>query len=134
MMDFQDVIIDTIKTNLKGLGGIAVAYESGVAMNIGSVVVLDAATLDESGRIRFNFQSGYWTFELFDGKRNLTSAATVNAIAVRFWPPGKKIKGMSAAVVEWAPEGNWALAGTYPAGYYERHDYLISHLAGQSWR
>ena len=66
--------------------------------------------------------------------RHYLKHATVNAIAVRFWPPGKKIKGMSAAVVEWAPEGNWALAGTYPAGYYERHDYLISHLAGQSWR
>ena len=96
-MDFQDVIIDTIKTNLKGLGGIAVAYESGVAMNIGSVVVLDAATLDESGRIRFNFQSGYWTFELFDGKRNLTSAATVNGSS------GKVSNGQALdTITEWA--------------------------------
>ncbi len=60
--------------------------------------------------------------------------AKVNAVAVRFWPPGTGAKGMSSAVVEWAPEGNWALAGTCRVGDYERHDYFISYLPAGGWR
>ncbi len=66
--------------------------------------------------------------------RHYLQHASVHAVAVRFWPPGQPVKGVSSAVVEWAPEGNWALAGTYPRGHYERHDYFISHLPADGWK
>ncbi len=80
MNDFQDVIIDAIESNLNGLDGVSVAYESGVAMNYGSIVVLNPA-LDVLGRVRLNFQTGYWVYEIFDGHESLVEARTVNGNA-----------------------------------------------------
>ncbi len=77
MNDFQDVIIDAIESNLNELEGVTTAYESGNAVNIGNVVLLDKLTLDVLGRIRLNFQSTYWSYELLYGVNDNQPRTTV---------------------------------------------------------
>ena len=50
-----------------------------------------------------------------------------NAIIIFFWEPGQNVgQEFASAVVEYAPYGDWGLAGTVPVGDTTHHEFKLT--------
>lgn len=60
----------------------------------------------------------------------MTSSQRVNAISILFYGPQTSTSGAyDVAMVEWAPDGRWADAGSVRAGDYSTFRYSVSYIA-----